>query len=114
MSVLDSSKLASFSFILFEISAETLLAGWTKVSIFSSQASVVTESFLLVSIDGLDDEGAGLIELVEAECEREEEEGEDRSLDSLVMVTGFESEEEAPLLCRADLAKDLYPWMALS
>ena len=61
---MDSSKLASFSFILFEISAETLLAGWTKVSIFSSQASVVTESFLLVSIDGLDDEGAGLIELV--------------------------------------------------
>ena len=114
MSVLESSKLASFSFILFEISAETLRAGWTKVSIFSSQASVVTESFLLLaSMDGLDTEGAGLIELVEAECEREEEEGEDRSLDSLVMVTGFESE-EAPLLCRADLAKDLYPWMALS
>ena len=67
----------------------------------------------MASIDGLDDEGAGLIELVEAECEREDEEGEDLSLASLAVVTGFESE-EAPLLCRADLAKDLYPWMALS
>ena len=44
-------------------------------------------------MDGLDDEGAGLIELVEAECEREDEEGEDLSLASLAVVTGFESEE---------------------
>ena len=101
LSVLDSSKLASFSFILFDISAETRLAGWTKVSIFSSQAS--TFSLLLVStgvLEELEDEGAGLIELVEAEWEREEA-GEDRSL-----VTGFTESEEDPLLS-ADLAKDL-------
>ena len=100
LSDLDSSKLASFSRILFEISAETRLAGWTKVSIFSSQASTVTAASLLVaSTDGLEDDGAGLMELVEAEWEREEA-GDERSL-----VTGFESEED-PLLS-ADLAKDL-------
>ena len=117
----DSWKLASFCFILSDISVETLRAGWTKVSIFSPHSSSYFDSEVLWgSWTFVKDDGPGEVdendkELVDADLETDVSLLDDILYWlSLLEITDSLTRSDCSWLLTWDFANDLYPSIALS